>query len=234
MGSVKVKWLGHSGFQITSPEGKVIFIDPWFEGNPQAGGEKTALGKGDFLLITHDHFDHAGDAISVAKATGALVVSIFEIAVDLKQKGLPDSQILHGGNGMNIGGTVSFDGISFTMVQAFHSSTLGTPVGFVIKLENGFTIYHAGDTGVFSEMQLIGELYDVDLAILPVGSVFTMDGLQAAKALSLIQPKYAIPMHFGTFPILDPTADTFIEKAGIFCPGVKIEVLSPGGEKEFS
>lgn len=234
MGSVKVKWLGHSGFQITSPEGKVIFIDPWFEGNPQAGADKETLDKGDFLLITHDHFDHIGDALSVAKGTEALVVSIFEIAIDLKQKGLPESQILHGGNGMNIGGTVSFDGISFTMVQAFHSSTLGAPVGYVIKLENGFTIYHAGDTGLFSEMQFFGEMYGVDLAILPVGSVFTMDGLQAAKALSLIKPKFAIPMHFGTFPILDQTADKFIENAASMSPGVKIEVLSPGGEREFS
>lgn len=234
MGKVKVSWLGHSGFKITSPQGKVIFIDPWFEGNPRAVGDKDALGKGDFLLITHDHFDHAGDAISVANESGALVISIFEIAVDMKQKGLPESQILHGGNGMNIGGTVRFDGISFTMVQAFHSSTLGTPVGYVIKLENGFTIYHAGDTGLFSEMAFFGELYKVDLAILPVGSVFTMDGLQAAKALSLIKPKYAIPMHFGTFPIQNQTADDFVEKAKTFCPEATIEVLAPGDEKEFS
>lgn len=234
MAKAKVKWLGHSGFKITSPEGKVIFIDPWFEGNPQAKEDKTALGRGDFLLVTHDHFDHAGDALSVAKGTGALVISIFEIAIDLKQKGIPESQILHGGNGMNIGGTVSMDGISFTMVQAFHSSTLGAPVGYVIKLEDGFTIYHAGDTGLFSEMELIGELYGVDLAILPVGSVFTMDGLQAAKALSLIKPRIAIPMHFGTFPILDQTAENFVEKAALMSPGVKIEVLAPGEEKEFS
>lgn len=233
MGKVIVKWLGHSGFQVTTPEGKVIIIDPWFEGNPQAGGEKSDLGNADYLLITHDHFDHAGDALSIARETGALVIGIFEIAVDLKQKGLPESQILHGGNGMNIGGTVSFDGISFTMVQAFHSSSLGTAVGYIIKLENGFTIYHAGDTGIFSAMELFGELYGVDLAIVPIGSVFTMDALQAAKALTLIKPKYAIPMHFGTFPILDQTAETFVQMAAKQSPGVRIEVLAPGGKAEF-
>lgn len=233
MGKVIVKWLGHSGFQLTTPKGKVIFIDPWFEGNPQAGAEKSDLGRADYLLITHDHFDHAGDALSIARETGALVIGIFEIAVDLKQKGLPESQILHGGNGMNIGGTVTFDGISFTMVQAFHSSSLGTAVGYIIKLENGFTVYHAGDTGIFSAMELFGELYGVDLAIVPIGSVFTMDALQAAKALSLIKPKYAIPMHFGTFPILDQTAETFVKMAGEHSPDVRVEVLAPGGEAEF-
>lgn len=233
MGKVKVKWLGHSGFHITSPDGKVILIDPWFEGNPMAEGDKSSLGGAEFLLVTHDHFDHSGDALSVAKLSGALVIGIFEITVDMKQQGLPESQILNGGNGMNIGGTVTFDGISFTMVQAYHSSTLGSPVGYVIRLENGFTIYHAGDTGIFSEMEIIGELYRPDLAILPIGSVFTMDGLQAAKALSLLKPKFAIPMHFGTFPILDQSADTFVTKAGEMAPGVSIEVLNPGGEAEY-
>jgi len=134
---------------------------------------------------------------------------------------------------MNIGGTVTFNGISFTMVQAHHSSTLGTPVGYVITLENGFTIYHAGDTGIFSEMELIGKLYGINLAILPVGSVFTMDGLQAAKALSLINPQFAVPMHFGTFPILDQNADKFITEAAKFAPGVVIDVLVPGEEKAY-
>ncbi|RMG58461.1 MAG: metal-dependent hydrolase [Deltaproteobacteria bacterium] len=233
MAGVRVKWLGHSGFQITSPEGKVILIDPWFEGNPKAGAEKDALGKADYLLVTHDHFDHSGDALSVAQKTGATVIAIFEIAVDLKQKGLPESQILNGGNGMNVGGTVSFDGISFTMVQAYHSSTLGAPVGFIITLENGFTVYHAGDTGIFSEMGLFGDLYDIDLALLPVGSVFTMDGLQAAKALELLKPRYAIPMHYGTFPILDQSAENFVENAKKLAPSVEIRTISPGEETEF-
>ncbi len=233
MTKVKVKWLGHSGFQIDTPGGKTILIDPWIEGNPKATGDKSSISRGDFLLITHDHFDHSGDAFSIAEQTGALAIGIFEITVDLKQKGLPESQILHGGNGMNIGGTVSLDGISFTMVQAHHSSTLGTPVGYVITLENGFTLYHAGDTGIFSEMEIIGELYGVDLAILPIGSVFTMDGLQAAKALSLINPKFAVPMHYGTFPILDQSADRFIAEAARLAPGVEIDVLPPGVEKEY-
>ncbi len=233
MAQIKVKWLGHSGFKITSPEGKVILIDPWFEGNPKAAGSKDELEKADFLVVTHDHFDHSGDALSIAQTTGATVIAIFEIAVDLKQKGLPESQILNGGNGMNMGGTVSFDGISFTMVQASHSATLGSPAGFIIKLENGFTIYHAGDTGLMSEMALYGELYGIDLALLPVGSVFTMDGLQAAKALQLLSPKYAIPMHYGTFPILEQTPDSFIENGKKFAPSVSIKVLAPGEEAEF-
>ena len=156
MASVRIRWFGHSGFSIR--DGKTALIDPWFEGNPKAqGGMDTAPGA-DLLLLTHDHFDDAGDVVAMARKTGALVVAIFELAGDLKAKGVPEAQLLHGGAGMNVGGTVSVQGFEITMTEARHSCALGAPVGYVLRTPSGLTIYHSGDTGIFAGMALIGEL----------------------------------------------------------------------------
>jgi len=138
MPPVKIRWLGHSGFSIR--DGKTALIDPWLEGNPKAPGGVDTVPKADLLLLTHDHFDHAGDAVALARKTGALVVGIFELAGDLKAKGVPESQLLHGGIGMNVGGTVSVLGFEITMTEARHSCTLGSPVGYVLKTPSGVTI----------------------------------------------------------------------------------------------
>ncbi|MGZ8472846.1 MAG: metal-dependent hydrolase, partial [Candidatus Deferrimicrobiaceae bacterium] len=185
MPPVKIRWFGHSGFSLQDPSGKTVLIDPWFQGNPTAPSGPEEVKKAEFLLLTHDHFDHAADAAALARQTGALVIGIFELIGDLKAKGVPESQLLHGGIGMNVGGTVVLDGFSFTMTEARHSCTLGAPVGYVIQTPSGLTVYHSGDTGIFSGMELIGELYPVDVALLPIGSVFTMDYRQAAKAAAL-------------------------------------------------
>jgi L-ascorbate metabolism protein UlaG (beta-lactamase superfamily) len=228
MASVRIRWFGHSGFSIR--DGKTALIDPWYEGNPKApGGVETAPGA-DLLLLTHDHFDHAGDAVAVATKTGALVVAIFELAGDLKAKGVPEAQLLHGGGGMNVGGTVSVAGFEITMTEARHSCALGAPVGYVLKTPSGLTIYHSGDTGIFAGMALIGELYPIDVAMLPIGSVFTMDYRQAAKACALLKAKAVIPMHYGTFPILEPNADRFVAELAVVSPGTRPIVLSPGEE----
>jgi L-ascorbate metabolism protein UlaG (beta-lactamase superfamily) len=230
MASVSIRWFGHSGFSLGDPGGKTVLVDPWFQGNPSAQGGTESVAKADILLITHDHFDHSSDAVALAKQTGALVVGIFELAGDLKAKGVPESQLLHGGGGMNVGGTVVLDGFSITMTEARHSCSLGAPVGYVIRTPSGTTVYHSGDTGIFAGMSLIGELYPIDVALLPIGSVFTMDYRQAAKAASLLRAKTVIPMHFGTFPILEPNADRFVSEMKKTAPGTRVVVLKPGEE----
>ncbi len=230
MPRVKIRWFGHSGFSLQDPSGKTVLVDPWFQGNPTAPSGPEDVRKAEFLLLTHDHFDHAADAASLARQTGALVVGIFELIGDLKAKGVPESQLLHGGIGMNVGGTVVLDGFSLTMTEAKHSCTLGAPVGYVIQTPSGLTVYHSGDTGIFAGMALLGELYPIDVALLPIGSVFTMDYRQAAKAAELLKAKTVIPMHFGTFPILEPNADRFVAEMKKTAPGTRVVVLAPGEE----
>jgi len=146
--------------------------------------------------------------------------------------GLADSQIAFG-MGINIGGTYQADGISVTMTQAFHSSQTASPAGYIIKLENGFTIYHAGDTGIFESMKIWGELYPIDLALLPIGGVFTMDPRQAAVATKWLGAKKVIPMHYQTFPILVQDAASFVAEAKKEVPKVEVIVLTPGQEAIF-
>lgn len=226
-----VKWLSHAGFLVSSPGGKMIFIDPWLTNNPLSPMTVDDVKAANIVLVTHDHFDHSADAAQIAKNTGAMVVAQPEVGAKFREQlGVPESQIVFGVGGMNIGGSIALEGITVTMVQAFHSSPTGTPCGYVVKLEDGTTIYHAGDTGIFSSMSLIGELYPLDLALLPIGSHFTMDSRQAAKAVALLKPKKVIPMHFKTFPILEQSADSFVEMVRNQMPRVEVVVLSPGEE----
>jgi len=230
MPPVKIRWFGHSGFSVQDPSGKTVLIDPWFQGNPTAPFGPEEVKNAEFLLLTHDHFDHSADAADLVARTGALVIGIFELVGDLKAKGVPESRLLHGGIGMNVGGTVVLDGFSFTMTEAHHSSTLGAPVGYVIQTPSGVTVYHSGDTGIFATMAIIGDLYPIDVALLPIGSVFTMDYRQAAKAAVLLKAKTVIPMHFGSFPILEPNADRFVAEMRKIAPETKVVVLRPGEE----
>lgn len=231
MAKVTIRWLGHSGFSIQDPSGKTVLVDPWLEGNPKAPG--AAPPAADFLLVTHDHSDHSGDVARIASLTGATVVGIYEVINDLKARGLPEARLINGGLGMNVGGTVELGGFSFTMTQALHSSTLGSPAGYVIRTPSGAAVYHAGDTGLFAGMALIGELYPLDVALLPIGSYFTMDYRQAARAAALLRPKAVVPMHYGTFPVLEPSADRFVAEAKRVAPGVRVVVLEPGEEAAF-
>jgi L-ascorbate metabolism protein UlaG (beta-lactamase superfamily) len=233
MAGTKVKWLGHAGFQITSSAGKVILIDPWIGGNPSACCGIDDLQKADLVLVTHDHFDHCGDAAPIAIKTGATLVGMPETVGRLQADcGVPASQIVFG-MGMNIGGSYVQDGITVTMTQAFHSSMTAAPAGYIVKLEDGFTIYHAGDTGIFASMKTLGELYPLDLALLPIGSVFTMDPAQAALAVQLLGAKKCIPMHYQTFPILVQEPTPFVEAVKKSAPGVEVIVLTPGQERVF-
>ena len=226
-----IRWLSHAGFIVSTPGGKTIIIDPWIVDNPLCPVKLDEITTANIVLVTHDHFDHTGNVADIVRKTGATLIAQPETVNRFKEDfGLVDDRIIFGGFGMNIGGSATVGGITITMTQAFHSSGTGIPSGYIIKLEDGTTLYHAGDTGIFDSMRLLGELYGIDLALLPIGSVFTMDPCQAAKALTLLQPKRVIPMHYKTFPILEQSADRFVELARKEAPDVEVIVLEPGQE----
>lgn len=227
---MELTWFGHSNFRLER-DGVAFAIDPFFEGNPKAPSPWSALGPVNAVLLTHDHGDHVGQALDICKRTGASLGCIVELAAKLKSQGLPDSQVLNG-IGFNIGGTVSHQGISVTMTQAHHSCESGVPVGFIVRLEDGYTVYHAGDTGIFSSMALWGKLYRIDLALLPIGGVFTMDAAQAAMATMMLRCRKVAPMHWGTFPVLDQNVDAFrreLDKLELGDALMKLEVGVPVG-----
>ena len=229
--SGSVKWLSHACFMITSAKGKVVYIDPFFVDNPLRPMSLDDVKVANIVLITHDHPDHVGDAVDIAENTGATVVAQPEtVGRMMSELGLSTERVVNFGTGMNIGATVLIDGIAITMTQACHSSQTASNSGFIVKLDDGYTIYHAGDTGIFATMKILGELYPLDLALLPIGGAFTMDSVQAARALTLLNPKKAIPMHYKTWPLLEQSADTFVELAKKEAPGVEIVVLEPGQE----
>lgn len=214
-----IAWHGHSNFQIQydGPEGSAnIIIDPFF--GPTADTTWDKIAEPDLILVTHDHGDHVGNTVELSqKFPNAMVASVVGTAESLVARGVPASQILNG-IGFNIGGTVAHKGVSITMTQAFHSSETGVPVGYIVTMPNGYTIYHAGDTGIFASMETLGKLYDIDMALLPIGGVFTMDAKQAAMACALLQAKAVTPMHFGTFPVLAQDTKAFAEQLALHAP----------------
>jgi len=219
-------WHGHAAFQIITPSLSVL-IDPWFEGNPSSRTPHEALDKVDLVLVTHDHGDHVGQAVEICRRTGAHLLGIVETVARLKGLGLPEEQVING-VGMNIGGTIRFHTLQATMIQAQHSSATGLAVGYILTLEDGTCVYHAGDTGIFSSMELYGRLFNIDLALLPIGGVFTMDPRQAAMACAMLQCGEVVPMHWGSFPVLEQNCDTFAEQLDIHAPKVRLNAMKPG------
>jgi L-ascorbate metabolism protein UlaG (beta-lactamase superfamily) len=225
-GKIQIRWLGHAGFELVSPRGKHILIDPWLEG-PTSVVQLHELSAIHMVLITHDHFDHASSSGEIVRRTGAMLVANVETAGRLRAEcSLKEDQIVYGGIGMNVGGTAEIDGIKVIMTQAIHSTATGTPCGYILELEDGRRIYHAGDTGLFETMRLYGELYPLEVALLPIGGVFTMDPVQATKAAQLLKPKRVIPMHFQSFPILEQNAERFLTL--MRDTGIDVTVLKPG------
>jgi len=227
-GDVAITFWGQSAFKLESG-GKTILIDPWITGNPVSPVTVDDINVADFILVTHDHFDHVGDTIALAIKTGAIVVAEYETAAKLIGNGLPPENVLYGGFGRSLGGAIELvNGISLVMTPAVHSSDSGVAVGYIIKFAGGATVYHAGDTAIFGDMLLYGTLYPIDLALLPIGGAFQMDAFQAARSLKLLTPKKTIPMHYGTFPMLAPNPDEFVAQAKKIAPGVGVIALKPG------
>ncbi len=222
----ELTWHGHANFILKTGHA-TIAIDPFFDGNPSTDVSAETLSDIDLVLITHDHIDHIGQALSICQSTGASLLAIVETASKLMEAGVPQAQVING-IGINVGGTIEFRNIKIQMVQAMHSSESGLPVGYIITLPDGYCIYHSGDTGIFSSMELFGKFHSIDLAMLPIGGTFTMDHYQAAVACSLLQCKKVIPMHWGTFPVLEQNTSAFsssLENLGL--DTVMID-LSPG------
>ena len=222
-------WLGHGTFLFCSPGGKRLLIDPWVATNPVCPEASKKIRELDLMLLTHGHDDHTADAVSIGRATLARVIAPYELALWLQQKGLQSV------TGMNRGGTIEAAGLSITMVPACHSSSivedgrivyLGEPCGYVIRFEDGLTIYFAGDTSIFGDMRLIAELYHPRIAFLPIGDTYTMGPQQAAKACELLGVTQVVPMHYGTFPSLTGTPGRLREL--VEPRGVQVIELKPG------
>ncbi|MBN2468798.1 MAG: metal-dependent hydrolase [Deltaproteobacteria bacterium] len=229
---MSITFFGHACFKIVSPDGTNIVIDPWLKNNPQAVDAFENVGKTDYILVSHGHGDHFGDTLELAEQSGATVISIHEISQYLLLKGIPEERNI----GMNKGGTVVLGDTRVTMVHALHSSSIteddhiiyaGDAAGFVMRFNNGFSLYYAGDTSVFGDMKLIADMYKPELAILPIGDHYVMGPEEGRWACQLINPHYVIPMHFGTFPVLTGTPDTF-QKLMVKMPRVTIVVMKPG------
>ena len=246
---IEVLWLGQAAFRITTVSGKVIVIDPFLTQNPktpQQWKNLDALGKVDLILVTHAHGDHIGDAPDLAKKTNAPIIAPAGLNQSLLTLGVLPANLVPR---MNKGGTITPLGpdIKISMTRAEHSSELvwknpatgkdevhvgGEPVGFILQLENGFKIYHMGDTGVFGDMKWIGEHYKPDLLLIPIGGHFVMDPADAAMATrDLIKPKFAVPMHYGTFPPLKGTPQEYMQALGT--TSTKVFPINPGDKLEF-
>jgi L-ascorbate metabolism protein UlaG (beta-lactamase superfamily) len=227
---VQITWLGHATFLVDTGSQRIL-IDPWTYQNPRCPEELKDPGRIDAMLITHAHFDHIGDAVELGRSSGAEIVAIAETSSWLQSKGLQNVV------GMNKGGTVEVAGCRAHMTHAVHSCGItdgdrviygGEAAGYVLELEGGFRLYHAGDTAVFSDMALIGKLLSPDWALLPIGDHYTMGPRSAAEAVRLLGVKTVVPMHFGTFPVLTGTPDDLRREAADV-GGLEVVDLEPGG-----
>lgn len=220
---MKIEFLGHASFYIESDKAKCL-IDPFLLSNPQYTGDLDRFKDVDYIFVTHGHGDHIGDAVEIAKQSGAMVISNFEIVNYLSQFDVKC-------HAMHIGGRFAFPFGTVKMTPALHGSGIptesglaygGNPAGFVIELE-GKKIYHAGDTGLTMDMQLL-EIEEIDVAILPIGGNFTMDITDALRAVAFVKPKKVIPMHFDTFDVIKADPNQFVKALGTSAEGV---VLAP-------
>ena len=231
---VEITWLGHATVHYRSSKGKSILVDAWVDGNPACPPKSKDLGSLDLLILTHAHFDHFADAVALAKRYGADVVCNFETSLYLERQGVKKV------HGMNKGGTIALHGVRATMTHALHSNSIqdgdrlipaGEACGYVLEFENGTRVYHAGDTAIFGDMKLIGELYRPTIAVLPIGDLFTMSPHEAAAAAKLIGAPTVIPIHHSTFPALTGTPEELRRRLAVW-PDLRVLELKPGETAE--
>ncbi len=227
MAETTLTWLGHAAFRLDTASGKRVYVDPFLTGNPTCPESEQVPERADIIAVTHGHGDHVGDTVELSKTHGTTVVALVELAGWLGQHGVDESKL----RAPNKGGTIDVDGVELTLTNAFHSgsapdgSYVGEPSGIVIKTEDGKVVYFAGDTCVFGDMQLIGRIYEPDIAVIPIGDFYTMGPKEAAVAVELLGVTRIVPCHWGTFPALTGTPDALEQLAP---SGVTIEKLEPG------
>ena len=212
---MKVRFMGHAAVKLEGS--KVVYIDPFLRGNPKAAETPDKVERCDVIVVTHDHSDHLGDAFEIARKTGAVIVSQYEIAARAQEEGLKAEP-------MNIGGPVEVAGVRVWLTDARHTSGVGAPTGAVVEMDRK-RVYHAGDTGLFGDMKLIGEFFKPDVALLPIGGRFTMDPEQAAKAVELLGVKVVIPIHYNTWPLIEADPEEFKRLVG---DRARVVILQPG------
>ena len=250
-GKTELHWYGQAAWKITTPSGGVILVDPWLTVPTNPDKNSIAeLGRVDYILITHGHSDHVGDALEIAKKTGAKVLAPYGLMYNLiSVVGIPKDNLIYGGN---VGGTIDLPkaGAKVWIVNAIHGSELvppvykaapgqpaalasGNPVGYVIMIKGGPTIYHTGDTNVTEDMKIIPMFHHIDIMLACIGGYFTMDPVEAALAVQWVKPKHVIPMHFGTFPLLAGTPAEFKAALAKRHIASKLIVMKPGDSRSF-
>ncbi len=212
---MQVTFLGHSAVKLEGSS--IVYIDPFLTGNPLSSLSIYDVNGADYVVVTHDHDDHRGDAFEICKKSGAVLVAVHEISVEALNAGIKSE-------GMNIGGALSFDNITINMVNALHSCGYGHQVGVVVEMD-GVVIYHPGDTGLFGDMKIIGEFFDIDLAFLPIGDRYTMGIRAAVKAVEYLNPKKVVPVHYNTFPVIKADPEEFKRQVGDLA---EVVILDPG------
>lgn len=218
---MRIRWLGHSGFEITGS--RTVVIDPFLTGNPKAPHGPEGVKACHVLLVSHEHADHQGDAEAILRRTGGTLVGVHEMAVAYEAKGCKSE-------GMNIGGTLEVNGVRVNVVNALHSSPGSREVGYIVELD-GKTLYHLGDTGLFGDLELYARFFKIDLAMVPIGDRYTMGPRSAAEAVRMIKAKKVIPMHYGTFPIIEQDPQQFRSLVG---GSAEVIVLAPGESYELA
>lgn len=241
---VAIRWLGHAAFELVTDREKYIYLDPWLNANPASPMQVKDVKKADIVCVTHGHRDHIGDALEIVKDTGAKLICSPEIAHYADSKGLKSDEASYP---LNIGGSVTLDGVTVHMTSAAHVTELygeewleerkilpgAGSVGYVIETEEGVRVYFAGDTGLFADMRIIGEIYNPQIALLPIGGKYNMGPKLASIAARWIRPEILIPMHYNTYPAIKQDTKVLEDHIKNSVPGVKCVALKPGEKLEY-